>query len=158
MSDRFTFRLGRLLALRARSQDRAAAELTVAQTAAGRIEAARTAAEDVSNEARLRTRPPVGEARAAGEGRAMHWLSQQADARVAALAAELALAEAEAEKCREELQLRTRDRRVLERLKERMLETWREDAVRRDQHLMDDIALRMSTTRLSTRINDETVS
>lgn len=156
MSDRFKFRLGRLLALRARSQDRAAAELATAQSAADRLAAARTAAAQIGSSARLRMRPAMGEEQAAGEGRAMHWLSQQAEARVAALAAELALAEVEAEKCREELMMRTRDRRVLERLKDRLHETWREDSVRHDQHLMDDIALRMSTDRQATRTQDET--
>ncbi len=149
MSDRFRFRLGRLLSLRERAQDRAATALADATATAQRIDDSRTEAARIGTDARLRMIGTVGHEHQAGDAAALQWLSECADARVAALASELSLAEAEAERCRQELMFRTRERRVLERLREKQAETHREESGRRAQLAMDDVALRITTDRLN---------
>jgi flagellar FliJ protein len=149
MSDRFKFRLGRLLSLRERAQDRAASALADSLAVTTRIEASRNEAARIGTDARLRMLTDVGDAHQAGDVAAMQWLSECADARVAALATQLSAAEVEAERCRNELMLRTREKRVLERLREKQAQDHREEHGRRAQSAMDDVALRITTDRLS---------
>ncbi len=145
MSDRFRFRLGRLLALREKAQDRAAVALAQSLDAAARIAQAQERAAQIAVAARQdaaaeRTRP--------GERAALAWLSERADAGAAELGRQLTDAQRDAESRRHELLIRTRERRVLEKLRERQTEAWREDSSRRAQHQMDDVALRITTDRL----------
>jgi len=149
VSDRFRFRLGRLLSLRERAQDRAATALAESVAAAQRVEQARNDAARIGANARLRMIGEVGVNHQAGDAAALQWLSECADARVAALANELSAAEAEAERCRSELMFRTREKRVLERLREKQAENHREESGRRAQVAMDDVALRITTDRLN---------
>lgn len=147
MTERFSFRLNRLLSLRERAQDRAATQLAEASAQHARIDIARAEAAGIAAGARAQMRGDRGEQHGAGEYAALQWLSECADIRVAALQQELVAAEAEADRCRHELMLRTRERRVLERLREKQAEHWREDSGRRAQLVMDDVALRISTAR-----------
>lgn len=148
MSDRFKFRLERLLSLRERAQDRAATALAESVAVAVRIEDSRSDAARVGHEARARMLAEVGDKHPAGEVAAMQWLSECADARVAELAVQLAAAEAVAEQRRHELMHRTREKRVLERLREKQTQDHREESGRRAQLAMDDVALRITTDRL----------
>ncbi len=147
MSDRFRFRLGRLLALREKAQDRAAIALAQSLDAAARIDAEKGRAADVALAARLRQLSDEGDAHRHGEAAALQWLSECADARVEALAQELDQAQRDAEQRRHDLLLRTKERRVLERLRERQVDAWREATGRRTQQQMDDVALRITTDR-----------
>lgn len=149
MSDRFRFRLGRLLSLRERAQDRAATALAESLAVTQRIEESRVDAARIGTDARLRMLGSAGSALQAGDAAAMQWLSECADARVAALAAELSAAELEADRCRTELMFRTREKRVLERLREKQAQDHREESGRRAQVAMDDVALRITTDRLN---------
>ena len=117
MSDRFRFRLGRLLTLREKAQDRAATALAQSLEAATRLEGERTRAAEIGTTARLQQLSDVGDAHRQGERAALQWLSECADLRVESLAKDLAEAEAEAERRRHELMVRTRERRVLEKLR-----------------------------------------
>lgn len=147
MSDRFKFRLGRLLALRERAQDRAATALAESLSVAARIEETRSETARIGSDARLRMLGEVGDAHQVGDAAAMQWLSDCADARVASLADALSAAEVEAERCRAELMLRTREKRVLERLREKQAQDHREEHGRIAQAAMDDVALRITTDR-----------
>lgn len=147
MSDRFRFRLNRLLSLRERAQDRAAVALAQALDTAARLEAERSDAAAVATTARLHQTSPTGGASRDGERAALQWLGECADWRVAALTTQQAEAAEDTERRRRELLVRTRERRVLEKLRDRQAERWRDEHARRTQHQMDDVALRITSDR-----------
>lgn len=144
-ADRFTFRLGRLLSLRERKERDAGAAYSAARA---RVESLRSAREEVlerRDAARARLLPPPGVRAMPGDAQAMQLLIDQAEARMRWLDQVVQEAETEAETRRAELGLRLRERRVLERLRERQKDTWREDSDRRARDTMDAVALRVAT-------------
>ena len=140
----FKFRLGRLLKVRARREDEASVALIAAIATCDHL---RAAADDIrgrADEARCVLRAGVGPRGMASDRRVLEYLLQQLDARGEELAANLIEAEAELDVRRRELAARSTERRVLERLRERKGEEWREEDSRQDRLGMDAVALRVA--------------
>jgi flagellar FliJ protein len=138
--DRFSFRMQRLLTLREKAERQAAIDLATAQAAHTRAQSAADAVSHLRTAARNAARTPLGEARAVGTLRQAALLLEQLDGRQAHADA-LAHAAGEQVQARvTTLGERVRDRRVLDRLRERQHDEWRTDAERRERELMDGLA------------------
>lgn len=144
----FRFRLQRVLDLRARTERDAATALVAAQDGAAlaRAEQARLEA----SRAELAERMTLGMAGGAaapggsasvGELRNMHVLLEHLDRHVGAAAAQTAQADHMVQARETALRAAYRERRTLDRLRERHQEQWQADAAAADRTLMDEIAL-----------------
>ena len=136
----FKFRLQRVLDLRARTEREAARALAVAQDVADRARSAAdalaAARADLAAEARgARGGAAVGALRTAG------FLLDRMDERVAAAGAAVSAAEGVVGAREAGLRAAFRDRRTLDRLRERHQDAWRAGAAAADRQLMDEIAL-----------------
>jgi flagellar FliJ protein len=137
---KFRFRLDRVLSLRERAEQERAQEMARARAAeqAGRDRLAR--ARETLDRAGDAATPPAGSAMSAG---AMQNARLSVDAARGALdSCHDAHRQAIEHMVREELRFgeARRDRRVLERLKERRLADWREDMEGAEQGAIDEIA------------------
>jgi flagellar FliJ protein len=136
----FRFRLQRVLELRERRERDAATALTRARDAA---EAARRSAEAL---AAARAELAAGD-RGAGAGvpvGALHnlaFLLDRMDAQVAHAGAAVRAAEGTVGEREGALRDAFRDRRTIDRLRERHLDAWRAGAAAADRQLMDELAL-----------------
>jgi flagellar export protein FliJ len=138
----FKFRLQRVLDLRERKERDAATALVTAEEHADGARQERARLELARQELAARGTPrPATQARSVGELRNIGFLLERLDERVAVAATEAAAAEAAVAERRGELQLAFRDRRTLDRLKERHLEGYRAAEAAADRTLMDEIAL-----------------
>ena len=136
----FKFRLQRVLDLRERKERDAATALVSAEEAAdgARQEQARL---ELARQELAARRTPQSAALSVGELRNLGFLLDRLDERVAVAQTAAAAAEAAVEEKRGELQVAFRDRRTLDRLKERHLEGYRTAEAAADRQLMDEIAL-----------------
>jgi len=148
---RFTFRLARVLALRERKADEAAAAFGASEAKVRQLQSAQEEVLANREAARDELVPRAGTAVRTGDMRAVQLLADQAEARAAWLRAAVAEAEAEAAARRQTLAERVRDRRVLERLRERLGDDWREDADRRARSAMDEVATRLAMATMTNR-------
>jgi flagellar FliJ protein len=137
----FKFPLQRLLDLRAKRQDEIARQLMQARTAADHSRATR----DALAAARSAGQDQLSEAQAAGptvgEIASRAYALTQLDQRLAAAADALKVAEAQVDQIHVALTGAVQDRRVLDRLRERMLEAYRNTESSKDRTTMDAIAL-----------------
>lgn len=137
----FKFPLQRLLDLRAKRQDEIARQLAQARTAADNsratrddLAAARTAGQAQLTEAHA-SGPTVGEIASRS------YALTQLDQRIAAASDALKAAEAQVDKVHGALTDAVKDKQVLDRLRERMLEAYRSTESNKDRTAMDAIAL-----------------
>jgi flagellar protein FliJ len=138
----FKFRLQRVLDLRERVERDAATALVTAEEMAHGAREERTRLELAREELaarRVQSTPTAG--LSVGELRNLGFLLERLDERVAVAQTAAAAAEAKVEVRRGELQVAFRDRRTLDRLKERHLEGYRSAEAAADRQLMDEIAL-----------------
>lgn len=136
----FTFRLQRVLEMRARHERDAAAALAAAQDAADQ---ARHAA-DLLAAARAELAAGAlggGGGAPVGALRTHAFLLDRMDERVAAASAAVRAAEGAVGAREDGLRAAFRDRRTLDRLRERHHDAWRAGAVAADRQQMDEIAL-----------------
>lgn len=137
----FRFRLQRLLDLRqahertkATEMARAEAECDVARAALAELESAR-------EHGRERLNAAASGAGTVGEIRNLVFVLEQMDVKVAGAASAMYAAEKVAEEARQELRDAHKERRVLDRLRERHEADWRDAEVAADRQAMDAIAL-----------------
>ena len=137
----FRFRLQRVLELRERKERDAATALAAAQE---QVELARTEEERLAaarDALAAAASAPESEAASIGELRTLRYLLGRLDERVSSAASATTTAEHEAAQRQDELRAAFRDRRTLDRLRERHEESWRAAEVAADRQLMDEIAL-----------------
>ena len=138
----FKFRLQRVLDLRARKERDAATALVSAEETADGARQEHARLELARQELAARQSPrPAAATLSVGELRNLGFLLERLDERVAVAQTAAAAAEAAVEERRGELQHAFRDRRTLDRLKERHLEGYRSAEAAADRQLMDEIAL-----------------
>jgi flagellar FliJ protein len=138
---RFTFRLQRLLELREQREQAVARSLADARRSAEAARAARGALQAVraANAEQLMSAHSAG--RTVGDVRQLGYVLDQLDHRIDAAATTVATAEGVVRHAQGALTDAFRERRVLDRLRERHLDVWRATSVQLDRQLMDDIAL-----------------
>ena len=144
---RFTFRLERVRELRERAERAQAAELGAAMRTEQQRRDTLESAREALNTADEQAAGAAGRgAMAAGAMRNLD-LARDAAARQVDAAAEH-LREAQGRVGEEQAKYgeKRRDLRVVERLKEKRFETWREDASRDEQKTIDGVALRRHST------------
>jgi flagellar FliJ protein len=141
----FKFPLQRLLDLRAKRQDEIARQLAQARTAADNTRVTR----DELAAARTAGQAQVSEAQAAGptvgEIASRSYVLTQLDQRIAAASDALKAAETQVDQVHGALTGALQDRKVLDRLRERMLEAYRTTESHKDRTTMDAIALQRFT-------------
>jgi flagellar FliJ protein len=140
MSLRFRFRLQRLLDLRERKEQDAAVALAAAQRRADELQAQCDATTTRRSEARARMLPPGGAAHSMRDLYTAALLVEQLDGAAMSLAESLRVAAGDADSCRGSLAERVRERRTLERLRDRKLEEWNSASAQRDRETMDSVA------------------
>jgi len=141
VSGPFRFGLQRVLELREEKEKAAATALGEAQQ---RADAARAAAEQIAavrSASAAELAAVHGAPRPVGELRQLAFVLDQLDRRVAAAEQAAAERDAEVTQHQDHLTAAFRDRRVLDRLKERHLDAWRVSEVQQDRQTMDAIAL-----------------
>ncbi len=139
-SDRFTFRLQRLLSLRQKAEEAAAIALAEARNAETTAHEAKAALEMH----RVRTRESLtlraGDSSTVAALRQVAMLLEDVDRRVEQADERLVASRAAMMARRDVLNAAVQDRRVLGRLKERALDSWQQLAARSDQITMDEFA------------------
>ena len=145
MTAGFPFRLQRVLKLRAQRERELAATLAqlrreadVAGEACALLESAREAAR-AQIAAAAAGGAPVGELRSLG------WMLEQMDRHIGEARSAAAVAEARVRQAAKALGAATRERRVLDRLRERHLEARRAEETSTDRRTMDGVALARHT-------------
>ena len=142
----FRFRLQRVLDLRERKERDAATALVSAREEVDRARAHERELAEARDAlaAQAAVQPGVDPAQAMasiGELRTLHYLLNRLDEHVASAATAATTAEHEADRRADDLRAAFRDRRTLDRLRERHHETWRSAAAAADRQQMDEIAL-----------------
>jgi flagellar protein FliJ len=143
----FRFSLQRVLDLRAQTEQKAATHLAQAQHRLQQANEQKAEIEDVLAQGIARLTAAVALPRTVGEMRSHCYVLTQLDERLARAENGIRNAEVEQEQRQQEFTLAFRDRRVLDRLKEKHLEAWREEETRADLAAMDGIALSRFTAR-----------
>jgi flagellar FliJ protein len=137
----FRFRLQRVLDLRQQREQEVATQLAEARSAEER---ARLAAEELL---RARDRGAEVATRAqsrqlsAGQLQNLRYVVERMTDHANLAAAEADTARQKVDECMVEFTVAFRDRKVLDRLREREMDDWRAGEVQADRRLMDDIAL-----------------
>ena len=141
----FRFRLQRVLEMRERKERDAATALVSAQE---RVDQARAEEQRLADarhalaaQAASASGAATDEGASIGALRTLHFLIGRLDEHVASAATEATTAEHEAARRADELRAAFRDRRTLDRLRERHHEDWRSAAAAADRQRMDEIAL-----------------
>jgi flagellar export protein FliJ len=139
MTHQYRFPLARLLALREQRERAAAASYAAARTAEAALLANVTHANAERADARDRLLPAPGCASSVAELTHVAFLVTQLDAYVANVTGQLGEAAAETARQQALLVDRVRDRRILERLRERRRLEWQLAADRRERETMDAV-------------------
>ncbi len=137
---RFAFRLERLLQLRERAERTQAAELGAAMREEESQRQTLEQAEAALERATVHGASAAQEPRTAGTLQSIEYAKQAMAVRVAAEAEALDAASEKREAEQLTWQDRRRERRTVEKLKEKRLDTWREDLSRDEQKTIDDLA------------------
>ena len=157
----FRFRLQRVLEMRERKERDAATALVSAQELVEQARAEQERLAAARTELAAQTTPASNDEGASSIGtlRTLHFLLDRLDERVASAAEVTTSAEHAAAQKQDELRAAFRDRRTLDRLRERHAESWRAAALAADRQQMDEIALtrytQPSATRGATNTNSE---
>jgi flagellar export protein FliJ len=136
---RFKFSLQRLLTLRQKAERQAAIELAVARVAEEEAQDERRRLGVQRADARDALLPRPGASRSVSELRNVAYLIEQLDTRSEVADASAADAVCAVDEKQNVLGERLRDRRMLDRLRERHLADWRIADERRDRELMDGL-------------------
>lgn len=137
----FQFRLQRILDLRARREEEAATRLADARTRAEEARSAQASLERVLAEGREQLAEAHGTRRTVGELRTLALALESVGLRVAEAERAADAAEAGVERTQAELTEAFRERRVLDRLRDRHREAWRSGEAQLDRATMDGVAL-----------------
>lgn len=151
----FNFRLQRLLELREKAEQAQARALVSAQDAA---EAARRERDSLANvhgtakaeiDAAQRAEPRIGHLQQLG------YVLQSLDQRLETAGESVRAADQGVAEAQTELDAAARDRRVLDRLKDRHADQWRVEAAHQDRVGMDEIALARFTRNADARASED---
>jgi flagellar protein FliJ len=151
----FRFRLQRVLDLRAESEQQAATELAHAQTRLQHAHSQKASLESTLEAGYSRLSAAGAATRTVGEMLSRCYVLDQLDVRLARADADVRAAEDDTRERQEAFALAFRDRRILDRLKEKQLEEWRTEEVRADLVTMDGIALTRFTSRKAAAAPDK---
>lgn len=155
---KFSFRLQRVLELREKKEQAMATQAAAARAQADAARTAREALEHIRAAGRERMHEAHAALPSVGELQQMGLVLEALDTRVAQASTTHAAAEQAARTAQEQLTEAFRDRRVLDRLKEKQQHAWKAEAVRQDLATMDGIALTRfvqdAALRESTRLQD----
>jgi flagellar FliJ protein len=143
----FRFRLQRILDLRARTERDAASALVSAQEVADAAREAELQLQRQRAELAAAQRTPEAEGTPVGALRNLSFLLERMDEQVAGAAQATAVAEGTVQQREDALRAAFRDRRTLDRLREKHQDAWRAGEVAQDRALMDEIALTRFTTQ-----------
>ena len=143
----FRFRLQRVLDLRARTERDAATALVSAQEAADAARDEQLRLERQREQLAAAQRTPDAAGASVGELRNLGFLLERMDEQVAGAAELTAAAEGTVQEREESLRAAFRDRRTLDRLREKHQDAWRAGEIAQDRALMDEIALTRFTTQ-----------
>ncbi|MGZ8377588.1 MAG: flagellar export protein FliJ [Gemmatirosa sp.] len=143
----FRFRLQRVLDLRARTERDAASALVSAQEVADAARDAQLRLEQQRAELAAAQRRPETEGTPVGALRNLSFLLERMDEQVAGAAQVTAAADGTVQQREDALRAAFRDRRTLDRLREKHQDAWRAGEVAQDRALMDEIALTRFTTQ-----------
>jgi flagellar FliJ protein len=135
----FKFRLQKVLDLRAEKEQDAATQLARSRQLAENARAEKSALESSLSEGFAGIATAAG--RTVGEMRSRAYALALLDQRIAQAEQAIVRAEAEVAQRTAEYSLAFRDRRILDRLKDKHLEEWRAEETRTDLMTMDGIAL-----------------
>lgn len=137
----FQFRLQRLLELRAKAEQGRARTLVDAAERADELRRQQSAVQTLRQLQRESAEAAATGRITAGELQQFTYLLDQLDHRLARTADDVQQAERLVDEARMALQDASRDRRVLDRLKDRHEQRFHEAAVQQDRLLMDEVAL-----------------
>ena len=149
------FRLQRLLELREQAEQAKARELVSAQDAADAARRERDSLANVHGNARAeidaaqRAEPRIGHLQQLG------YVLQSLDQRLETAGESVRAADQGVAEAQTELDAAARDRRVLDRLKDRHTDQWRLEAAQLDRKGMDEIALARFTRNADARASED---
>ena len=143
----FRFRLQRVLELRERREQAVATELVQAKDAASAARETREALESARTD--LASAPAV--ASSVGELLNLAFLLEQLDARVTDADSAVGEADETVTRVQDALRVAFQDRRALDLLRERHLDSWRAAETQLDRQTMDEIALTRFTQAAANR-------
>lgn len=137
----FNFRLQRILELREKAEQAKAQALVTAQDAADAARTKRDALATIHAESRSAMAQAQTSDHRIGHLQQLGYALQSLDARLESAGEVVDVADSEVASARDLLEAAARDRRALDRLKDRHAEQWRNDETQKDRLHMDEIAL-----------------
>ncbi len=143
----FTFRLQRILELRAQYEQAKARALASAQDAAETARGTQDALSALRHDSQAQIRATTNAAPRIGHLRQLDLVLASLDARVERAGEVVKAADAQVTVAQDELANAAKDRRVLDRLKDRHAETFRAEFAQKDRLAMDEIALAQFTRK-----------
>lgn len=146
---RFDFRLQKVLELRERVEQAAAAKMAAASERAQAARDAHEALAAIRSAGAQELQSAHANAPTVGHLANLAFVLDRIDAQLDASEGQLREADAGVEQAQGELTLAFQARRVIDRLRERHHEEWRSDVTQADRTLMDELALARFTQRTS---------
>ena len=147
----FRFRLQKVLQLREEREQSVATQLVQAQDAAGAAREARHTLESARTDLAAAQSVPAA---SVGELQNLSYLIEQLDARVSDADAAVGDADEAVQRVQAELRDAFRDRRAIDLLRERHLESWKAAETQLDRQTMDEIALTRFTQNAAQQASD----
>lgn len=154
----FTFRLQRILELREQAEKAKAQALVAAQDVADSAREQRDALADVQTQSRHTLERAQTSAPRIGHLQQLGYVLQSLDARLESADEVVDAADTQVTSARELLEVAARDRRALDRLKERHAEVWRSGETQKDRLGMDEIALARFSRNAEARDADDALT
>lgn len=147
----FNFRLQRILELRAQHEQAKARELAAAQDQAEAAQRAKDALASLRADSHAQLQATAQNAPRVGHLHQLGTVLASLDERLVVASDVVKAADATVEQARALLDVAARDRRVLDRLKERHATAWRTDEAMKDRTLMDEVALMQFARKQDTK-------
>jgi len=151
----FTFRLQRILELRKQAEQARARELVSARDEADAVRAAHDAMADLHATSRAQTNAAQHAAPRVGHLQQLGIVLQSLDARLEQSGEQVRAADDVVVSAQKVLADAARDRRILDRLKDRHAEQWHVDAAHQDRVGMDEVALARFTRTADVRASED---
>ena len=154
----FRFRLQRILELREKREQARARELATAQHTHELATHTQERLTALREDSRAQVQAATGSMPRVGHLQQLGSVLEALDTKVDQASEAVVAADAEVQQARLILEAAARDRRVLDRLKERHADAWRAESVQRDRVAMDEIALLRFTRQHETPGGDAAAS
>ena len=147
----FKFRLQRILELREQHEQAKARELAAAQAAADEAQRAKDAIASLRADSHAQLHSTTRAAPRVGHLHQLGTVLASLDERLIVADDVVKHADAGVHQAKSMLEEAARDRRVLDRLRERHAEAWRSDEAQKDRVRMDEVALTQFARKLETK-------